>query len=136
MATTRSTNMSTRPSRDVRRLNWRLLLRESSTKLLGVKVTNNVVERKALQCMLEQTGGLQFIRFSLSTEKKRPVASSAMGTISTEDDQDAGWDFILEHGERDRSQFKQPCWIHLYINKDGSPIRCCLTSLCSEPWTV
>eukprot|EP00439_Symbiodinium_sp_Y106_P008899 s5464_g1.t1 len=32
---------------------------------------NKVVERKALQWMLEQTGGLQFRQFSLSTEKKR-----------------------------------------------------------------
>ena len=84
---------------------------------------NKVVERKALQWMLEQTGGLQFRQFSLSTEKKRPVASSAMGTTSTEDDQDAGWDFILEYGERDRSQLKQLRWIHKHINKDGSPIR-------------
>ena len=46
-----------------------------------------------------------------------------MGTTSTEDDQDAGWDFILEYGERDRSQLKQLRWIHKHINKDGSPIR-------------
>ena len=82
-----------------------------------------VVERKALQWMLEQTGGLQFRQFSLSTERKRPVASSAMGTTSTEDNKDAGWDFILEHGERDRSQLKQLRWIHRHINKDGCPIR-------------
>ena len=78
---------------------------------------NKVVERKALQWMLEQTGGLQFRQFSLSTEKKRPMVSSAMGTTSTEDDQDAGWDFILEHGERDRSQLKQLRWNHRHINK-------------------
>ena len=76
----------------------------------------------ALQWMLEQTGGLQFRQFSLSTERKRPVASSAMGATSTEDDQDAGWDFILEHGERDRSQLKQLRWIHRHINKDGCPM--------------
>ena len=46
-----------------------------------------------------------------------------MGTTSTEDDQDAGWDFILEHGERDRSQLKQLRWIHRQINKDACPIR-------------
>ena len=84
---------------------------------------NKVVERKALQWMFEQTGGLQFRQFSLSTERKKPVASSAMGTTSTEDDQDAGWDFILEHGERDRSQLKQLRWLHRHINKDGCPIR-------------
>ncbi|CAE7370889.1 unnamed protein product [Symbiodinium microadriaticum] len=54
---------------------------------------------------------------------KRPMASSAMGTTSTEDNKDAGWDFILEHGERDRSQLKQLRWIHRHINKDGCPIR-------------
>ncbi|OLP89926.1 hypothetical protein AK812_SmicGene28558 [Symbiodinium microadriaticum] len=43
---------------------------------------NKFVERKALQWMLEQTGGLQFRQFSLSTERKRPMASSAMGTPS------------------------------------------------------
>ena len=58
--------------------------------------SNNVVERKALLWMLEQTGGLQFTHFSLSTEKTRPISSSAMGTTSAEDDQDTGWDFILE----------------------------------------
>ena len=31
---------------------------------------NKLVERKAVQWMLEQTGGLQFRQFSLSTEKK------------------------------------------------------------------
>ena len=51
------------------------------------------------------------------------MASSATGTTSTEDDQDAGWEFILEHGERDRSQLKQLRWIHRHINKDGCPIR-------------
>ena len=81
---------------------------------------NKVVERKALQWVLEQTGGLQFRQFSLSTERKRPMASSAMGTTSTEDDQDAAWDFILEHGERDRSQLKQLRWIHRHLNKDGN----------------
>ena len=84
---------------------------------------NKVVERKALQWMLEQTGGLQFRHLSLSTEKKRPISSSAMGTTSTEDDQDAGWDFILEYGEHDRSQLKQLRGIHKHINKDGCPIR-------------
>ncbi|CAE7491827.1 unnamed protein product [Symbiodinium sp. CCMP2592] len=63
------------------------------------------------------------IQAVLALSKKRLVASSAMGATSTEDDQDAGWDFILEHGERDRSQLKQLRWIHKNINRDGSPIR-------------
>ena len=84
---------------------------------------NKVVERKALQWMLEQMGGLQFRHFSLSSEKKRPASSSAMGATMTEDDQDAGWDFIIENGERDRGQLRQLRWIHKHINKDGCPIR-------------
>ena len=86
---------------------------------------NKVVERKALQWMLEQMGGLQFRHYTLSSaaDKKRSASSSALGGGLTEEDQDAGWDFIIQHGERDRGQLKQLRWIHKNISKDGSPIR-------------
>ena len=39
-----------------------------------------------------------------------------------EDEQDAGWDFIIANGERGRSNLKQLLWIHRHIKRDGSPI--------------
>ncbi|CAE7833016.1 unnamed protein product [Symbiodinium microadriaticum] len=83
---------------------------------------NKVLERKAFQWMLEQMGGLQFRQFSLTGERKRSASSAALRSCS-EADQDAGWDYIIEHGERDRGQLKQLRWIHKHINQDGSPIR-------------
>ncbi|OLQ01407.1 hypothetical protein AK812_SmicGene15849 [Symbiodinium microadriaticum] len=81
------------------------------------------IERKALQWMLEQMGGLQFRHFSLTSEKKRSASAAALGNTTSEDDQDAGWDFIIKHGERDRGQLKQLRWIHKHIGKEGSPIK-------------
>ena len=83
---------------------------------------NKVLERKECQWMLEQMGGLQFRQFSLTGERKRSASPAALGSCS-EADQDAGWDYIIEHGERDRGQLKQLRWIHKHINQDGSPIR-------------
>eukprot|EP00435_Cladocopium_sp_Y103_P037440 s1793_g9.t3 len=58
--------------------------------------------RRGFQYMLEQLGG------------SRPPAN--------EEDQDAGWDFIIQHGERDKGNLKQLRWIHRNVNRDGSPI--------------
>ena len=69
--------------------------------------------------MLEQLGGHQFRHFSLSAKKRK--ASSAVAALP-EDEQDAGWDFIIANGERGRSNLKQLLWIHRHIKRDGSPI--------------
>ena len=69
--------------------------------------------------MLEQLGGNQFRRFSLSAEKRKVIAGRPP---ANEEDQDAGWDFIIQHGERDKGNLKQLRWIHRNINRDGSPI--------------
>ncbi|CAE8687369.1 unnamed protein product [Polarella glacialis] len=76
--------------------------------------------RKALQWMMEQMGGTQYRHFSLSSEKKKPTA----GKIEqNEEEEDLGWDFILKHGELDRSMRKQLRWIHRWMKKEGSPIK-------------
>ena len=68
-------------------------------------------------------GGLQFCRFFLSTEKKRPA--SARPTLSEEQQED-GWRFIQKEGELDKSELKQLRCIHRHISRDisreGSPI--------------
>ena len=69
--------------------------------------------------MLEQLGGNQFRRFSLSAEKRKVIAGRPP---ANGEDQDAGWDFIIQHGERDKGNLKQLRWIHHNINGDGSPI--------------
>ena len=56
-------------------------------------------------------------------KKKRSASAAALGNTTNEDDQDAGWEFIIKHGERDRSQLKQLRWIHKRISKEGSPIK-------------
>ena len=84
---------------------------------------NKVVERKAFQWMLEQMGGLQSRHYALSGEKKRSASSAALGGGVAEEDQDAGWDFIIQHGERDKGELKQLRWIHKNINREGSPIK-------------
>ncbi|CAE7430137.1 unnamed protein product [Symbiodinium microadriaticum] len=81
---------------------------------------NKVLERKEFQWMLEQMGGLQFRQFSLTGERKRSASSAALGSCA-EADQDASWDYIIEHGERDRGQLKQLRWIHKHINQDFHP---------------
>ena len=51
--------------------------------------------------------------------KKRAASSSACGGTANEEEQDLGWEFILEHGERDKGQLRQLRWIHKHINRDG-----------------
>ena len=65
--------------------------------------------------MLEQLGGWQFIKYTLSAEKSKPTSSATL----REDD---GWQFIQEHGELDKSNLKQLEWIHHPINLEGCPI--------------
>ena len=36
--------------------------------------------------------------------------------------EDAGWQFIQQHGELDKSELKQLKWIHYHINLEGCPI--------------
>ncbi|CAK9091926.1 Uncharacterized protein SCF082_LOCUS43283 [Durusdinium trenchii] len=60
---------------------------------------NKQQARRGFQWMLECLGGHQF----------------------REDEQDAGWDFIISNGERDKENLKQMRWIHRHIQKEGSP---------------
>ena len=78
---------------------------------------NKKIVRKAFQWMLEQLGGTQFRKYTLTLtlEKKRPTSSAT----PPEDD---GWDFIKQHGELDKSDLKQSKWIHHHINLEGCPI--------------
>lgn len=76
---------------------------------------NKKLVRKAFQWMLEQLGGLQFRKHSLSPEKKKPTSSAPL----PEND---GWQFIQDHGELDKSDLKQLKWIHHHINLEGCPI--------------
>ncbi|CAE7826793.1 unnamed protein product, partial [Symbiodinium sp. CCMP2592] len=54
--------------------------------------------------------------------KKRPASSSVL-SISNDEEQDAGWDFIINEGERDKGELRQLRWIHRHINREGSPIK-------------
>ena len=69
--------------------------------------------------MLEQLGRHQFRHFSLSAEKRKVIS----GPAPAKEDQDAGWDFIIQHEERDKCNLKQLRWIHRHIHRDGSPIK-------------
>lgn len=75
---------------------------------------NKKVVRKAFQWMLEQLGGTQFRKYTLSPEKRKAVSAP-----TPEND---GWTFIQEHGELDKSDLKQLKWIHHRINLEGCPI--------------
>ncbi|OLQ12517.1 hypothetical protein AK812_SmicGene3591 [Symbiodinium microadriaticum] len=57
-----------------------------------------------------------------SIQKKRPASSSVLST-SNDEEQDAGWDFIINEGERDKGELRQLRWIHRHINREGSPIK-------------
>ena len=76
---------------------------------------NKKLVRKAFQRMLEQLGGLQFRKHTLTPEKKKPTSSA---TVPEND----GWQFTQEHGELDKSDLKQLKWIHHHINLEGCPI--------------
>ena len=80
---------------------------------------NKQKARRGFQWLLEQLGGIQFRSFSLSAEKRRPASTRAP---PGEDEQDAGWDYIIQSGERDKGNLKQLRWIHRNINREGSPI--------------
>ena len=77
--------------------------------------TNKKVLRKAFQWMLEQMGGTQWRKYSLTAEQKKPTSSAPAP-------ESEGWDFIHQHGELDKSDLKQLRWIHYHINREGSPI--------------
>ena len=55
--------------------------------------------------MLEQVGRTQFRHLLLSSDNKRPHSSAL--AASTEDEQDAGWDFFIESEERDQGNLEQ-----------------------------
>ena len=80
---------------------------------------NKQQARRGFQWMLEHLGGHQFRHFSLSAEKARVGKARAP---QGEDEQDAGWDFIINNGERDKENLRQMRWIHRHIQKEGSPI--------------
>ena len=82
---------------------------------------NKQKARRGFQWMLEQLGGTHFRHFSLSAEKRKPKFTGP--TSQNEEEQDAGWDFIIEKGERDKGQLKQLRWIHRNIHREGSPIQ-------------
>ena len=81
---------------------------------------NKQKARRGFQWMLENLGGTHFRHFSLSAEKRKPKFAGP--TSQNEEEQDAGWDFIIENGERDKGQLKQLRWIHRNIHREGSPI--------------
>lgn len=76
---------------------------------------NKKLLRKAFQWMLGQLGGVQFRKYTLTPEKRKPASSAP----APEND---GWQFIQEHGEMDKSDLKQLKWIHHHINLEGCPI--------------
>ena len=90
------------------------LLRGSGKEILWGNQNKKLV-RKAFQWMLEQLGGLQFRKYTLSAEKRKPASSATLP-------EDAGWQFIQQHGELDKSELKQLKWIHYHINLEGCPI--------------
>ena len=90
------------------------LLRGSGKEILWGNQNKKLV-RKAFQWMLEQLEGLQFRKYTLSAEKRKPASSATLP-------EDAGWQFIQQHGELDKSELKQLKWIHYHINLEGCPI--------------
>ena len=78
---------------------------------------NKKVVRQAFQWMLQQLGGTQLRKYTLTPEKKKPNSSAAQP-------EDEGWEFIKQHGELDKSDLKKQLkWIHHHINLEGCPIR-------------
>ncbi len=79
---------------------WRLLkhvyitanLLRGSGKDIAWGDQNKTVVRKALQWMLEQLGGPQFRKYSLTAEKRKPASSTPLPETD-------GWMLIQEHGE-------------------------------------
>ena len=71
--------------------------------------------QKRLSMDAGAVGGVQFRKYSLTPEKRKPASSAP----APEND---GWQFIQEHGEMDKSDLKQLKWIHHHINLEGCPI--------------
>lgn len=69
---------------------------------------NKQQARRGFQWMLEHLGGHQFRHFSLSAEKARVGKARAP---QGEDEQDAGWDFIINNGERDPERGVAHPWL-------------------------
>ena len=80
---------------------------------------NKQQARRGFQWMLECLRRHQFRHFSLSAQKHQPNKARV---LQGEDEQDAGWDFIISNGERDKENLKQMRWIHRHIQREGSPI--------------
>lgn len=76
---------------------------------------NKKLARKGFQWLLEQLGGSQIRCYSLSPEIR------AVKPKAPEPDE-AAWNFLLEHGEMDKSGLKQLRWIHAQIHDPQSPI--------------
>ncbi|CAE7556086.1 unnamed protein product [Symbiodinium microadriaticum] len=76
--------------------------------------------KKALQFMLENLGGTQFRLFSLTPDCKKSTKSAVME--KSEEELEKGFEFIREHGERDRGNLKQLVWIQKSI-AGNTPIK-------------
>jgi hypothetical protein len=76
--------------------------------------------RKALQFMLEQMGGMQYRIHCLTAETKRAAAKRPQS--KSEEDLDAGFDYILKCGVRDKADLGQLRWVVKEIANEGSPI--------------
>ena len=82
---------------------------------------NNIKNtRKAFQFMLEQMGGMQYRTNCLSAERKRQAAKGPQS--KNEEDLDAGFDFILKSGNRDKAELGQLRWVVKEIANESSPI--------------
>lgn len=77
--------------------------------------------RKALQFMLEQMGGMQYRLHSLVAQVFKSSSKNAPKEKSEEELQ-AGFQFIIDEGERDKGNLKQLLWIQTHISKQGCPI--------------
>ena len=85
--------------------------------------TGNKKVRKAFQWLLEQLilRVTQLRRYSVSTDHKAAKPK-------TTEPEEAGWEFLMEHGKLDKGGLRQLRWIHAQINDSASPIQ----SLSSE----
>ena len=81
--------------------------------------SNAKTTKKALQFMLEQMGGTQYRLFTLTPPMKK---SKTTNPDKSDEDLDKGFDFIRQHGERDKGNLKQLLWIQKSINGD-TPIK-------------
>ncbi|CAE7323724.1 unnamed protein product [Symbiodinium sp. CCMP2592] len=97
---------------------------------------NPKTTKKALQFMLEQMGGIQYRLFVLAPEQKKKVKAVME---KSEEELEKGFQYIREHGERDKGNLKQLLWIQKNVAanspikgwKDGLVQRC-LDSLATD----